>query len=151
MTAQSIIQLLEHTSWRPTSPAAPIPSTFLGRSLPEDYLALMRWSNGGTAQLGTSPLSCCELWPFELLEANQGLVNEYMPDCISIGGDGASREFVIDYRSGVPGSVLSVDRGDMGWNCDTLRILGATLLDALLTLRDVPPGVDRPSLIGRPA
>lgn len=145
------IQVLRSCGWERRVPLRPPPKVIGGFELTGEYITLLKWTNGGACQLGNNPLSLVELWTIDELDTLQALVVQFMPEGLSIGGDGGTREFVMDYRGGRPGSIYSVDRGDPGWECESLRKLGDCLGEALETIRSTPLDVDHPARIGAAA
>jgi hypothetical protein len=84
------------------SAAAPI-------ALPEEYLALLRFSNGGGGQLGVEP-GWFQLWPAkEVLASNRDSgALECLPGFFGFGSNGGGELLALDLRSGPPYKVVMV-------------------------------------------
>ncbi|MDQ4122755.1 MAG: SMI1/KNR4 family protein [Acidobacteriota bacterium] len=65
-----------------------------GSNLPNEYLDLLRFCNGGEGDLALEPV-LFRLWSTdEVIEANQDLqVSEFLPGFVMFGGDGANELF----------------------------------------------------------
>jgi hypothetical protein len=87
---------------RELASAAPVP-------LPDEYAALLRFSNGGEGQLAVEP-GWFQLWPAEkVLEMNRGYaVNEFLPGFFGFGSNGGGELLALDLRSGPPFRVVMV-------------------------------------------
>ena len=87
---------------RDLAEAAPVP-------LPEEYAALLRFSNGGEGQLAVEP-GWFQLWPVEeVLELNRAYgVNEFLPGFFGFGSSGGGELLALDLRSGPPFRVVMV-------------------------------------------
>jgi hypothetical protein len=69
-------------------------------SLPEEYLDLLRLSNGAEGKLGISPLSFIIIWPAEevVLANREYGINEESPELLVFGKDAATGAFAFDTR-----------------------------------------------------
>ncbi len=67
--------------------------------LPDDYVALLRYSNGGAGKLGVEP-GWFEIWPAEdVLQLNQEYaVREFAPHFFAFGSNGGGEMFALDIR-----------------------------------------------------
>jgi hypothetical protein len=77
--------------------------------LPEDYLNLLRFNNGGDGTFGTEPMDV-EIWPAEeVLQANRDLcVEEFLPGDLVFGGDGANERLAFNTKEATPWKVYMV-------------------------------------------
>ncbi len=77
--------------------------------LPEEYLALLRFCNGGGGELGVEP-GWFQLWPAEeVLALNQDYgVPEFLPGFLGFGSNGGGELLALDLRSGPPYAVVMV-------------------------------------------
>jgi hypothetical protein len=68
--------------------------------LPEEYLALLRFSNGGEGELGVEP-GWFQLWPAEeVLASNRDYgVPEFLPGFFGFGSNGGGELLAFDLRS----------------------------------------------------
>jgi len=81
-----------------------------GIELPEDYLSLLRLSNGGEGPLGLEFPGWFQLWPVEkILDLNRGYeVHEYMPGLFGFGSNGGGELLAFDTRRGPPWTIVVV-------------------------------------------
>lgn len=82
-------------------------SAALGDELPEEYLALLRLSNGGEGPLGVEP-GWFQFWPAEkVLDSNRDFqINEYLPGLFGFGSNGGGELLAFDTRQGTPWTVV---------------------------------------------
>jgi hypothetical protein len=80
-----------------------------GIKLPEEYLALLRLSNGGDGPLSVEP-GWFQLWPVdEVLALNRSYrVHEYLPGLFGFGSNGGGELLALDTRRGPPWPVVMV-------------------------------------------
>ena len=81
-----------------------------GIGLPEDYVALMLFSNGAEGRLGNSSDSFIIIWPIEdviVLNEGYGVSNDY-PELVIFGKDAATAAYAFDIRFS-PMPVIEVD------------------------------------------
>jgi SMI1 / KNR4 family (SUKH-1) len=78
-------------------------------TLPDDYLTLLAFSNGGEGELGIKP-GWFQLWPAEeVLELNRGYeLAEFLPGFFGFGSNGGGELLALDYRNGPPYKVAMV-------------------------------------------
>ncbi len=83
--------------------------TKLGVQLPEDYITLLGYSNGGEGELGVEP-GWFYLWSVEkLLEYNKGYnVEESVPGFIGFGSNGGGEMLAFDMRGEKPWNVVMI-------------------------------------------
>ena len=84
--------------------------------LPGDYLALLRLSNGGSAQISGYP-NYVRIWPAKLaIENNKGYqVQKWLPGFIAFGDNGGPDMVGFDTRNGEPYPVCSIPFAPMEW------------------------------------
>jgi hypothetical protein len=77
--------------------------------LPEDYIALLYYSNGGERELGVEP-GWFQLWPAEkVIEFNQGYEAETnVPGFFGFGSNGGGEMLAFDMRSGEPWKIVMI-------------------------------------------
>lgn len=77
--------------------------------LPDDYLELLRYSNGGEGNLAVEP-GWFQLWPAErVVEFNNGYkVNEFVPGFFGFGTSGGGEMLAFDTREGKPYRVVMI-------------------------------------------
>jgi hypothetical protein len=77
--------------------------------LPEEYFALLRFSNGGEGELGVEP-GWFQLWPAEeVLPLNRAYgVPEFLPGFFGLGSNGGGELLALDARIGPPYKVVMV-------------------------------------------
>ncbi|MCA1575903.1 MAG: SMI1/KNR4 family protein [Acidobacteria bacterium] len=80
-----------------------------GLELPQDYLAFLRFSNGGDGHLGVEP-GWFQIWPAEeVVEANRDLdLEEELPGFFGFGGNGGGEMFAFDMRGTQPWPIVMV-------------------------------------------
>ena len=85
-----------------------------GLDLPEDYLAFLRFSNGGQGHIDVEP-GWFQIWPAEeVLEANRDYeVDEELPGFFGFGSNGGGEMLAFDMRSGQPWPVVMVPVGSL--------------------------------------
>src|SRR5512139_3305998 len=95
------------TKWKRESPAQSEAVQRLAAEskveLPEDYIALLHYSNGGEGELGVEP-GWFQLWPAEkVMEFNQGYeVETNAPGFFGFGSNGGGEMLAFDMRGGKP-------------------------------------------------
>jgi hypothetical protein len=77
--------------------------------LPEEYLALLRYSNGGEGELAIEP-GWFQLWPAEkVVEFNRGYeVEQNAPGFFGFGSNGGGEMLAFDTRKGQPWKVAMI-------------------------------------------
>ena len=77
--------------------------------LPEDYIALLHYSNGGEGELGVEP-GWFQLWPAEkIIEFNRGYeVETNIPGFFGFGSNGGGEMLAFDMRGGKPWKVVMI-------------------------------------------
>jgi hypothetical protein len=77
--------------------------------LPETYIALLHYSNGGEGELGVDP-GWFQLWPVEqVIELNQLYeVEANVPGFFGFGSDGGGEMLAFDMRGGKPWKVVMI-------------------------------------------
>jgi hypothetical protein len=78
--------------------------------LPDGYLDLLRFSNGGEGPLPVQPLNLC-LYPVEevIQVETEGTFKEHFPGLFVIGGNGGGEAIALDARDSQPWPVVSFD------------------------------------------
>jgi SMI1 / KNR4 family (SUKH-1) len=97
----------------------------LGVMFPQDYSALLQWSNGGEGPVGES--GYLQLWPVDQIESinNEYSVRSYLPNVIAIGTDLGGNAYLIDF-GGAP-RFASVDFVNL--HHDAIVPLGTTVAE----------------------
>jgi hypothetical protein len=122
-----------YSSWKPFDAAAWI---IPNRPLPESYLSLLRWSDGGEFQAGRRLIQI-----FPTVDPKCGVrammlayqLPEYMPGALPIGFDGCGTFYLFDMREPAVDweyPVLTAHSGYLGWEPDAYSKLADTLIDA---------------------
>jgi hypothetical protein len=77
--------------------------------LPEEYLALLQYSNGGEGELAIEP-GWFQLWPAEkVVELNREYeVNKNVPGLFGFGSNGGDEMLAFDTRAGKPWKVIMI-------------------------------------------
>ncbi len=77
--------------------------------LPEEYLTLLRHSNGGEGELGVEP-GWFQLWPTEkVIEYNNDYeVAENVPGSFGFGSSGGGEMLAFDMRDGKPWKIVMI-------------------------------------------
>jgi hypothetical protein len=77
--------------------------------LPEEYLTLLRHSNGGEGELGVEP-GWFQLWPTEkVIEYNNGYeVAENVPGFFGFGSSSGDEMLAFDLRGGKPWKIVMI-------------------------------------------
>jgi hypothetical protein len=77
--------------------------------LPEEYLALLRYSNGGEGELAVEP-GWFQLWPAEkVVKLNKGYeVEQNVPGFFGFGSNGGGEMLAFDTREGKPWKVVMI-------------------------------------------
>jgi hypothetical protein len=109
----NIAEILRDAVWDAEAPARPGSIQSLAhdarKDLPEDYLALLRYSDGGEGSLG---LECgwFLLWPStEVLELNKGYeIEEHIPGFFGFGSNGGGELLAFDTRGDKPWKVVMI-------------------------------------------
>ena len=108
-----IDEILKDAVWEKEAPAEPESIQKLvdgaGRKLPEDYLALLHYSNGGEGVLGIEP-GWLQLWASEdVLEHNKGYeIEEAIPGFFGLGSSGGGELLAFDTRSKQPWKIVMI-------------------------------------------
>ena len=101
------------TGWERESPANPEAVQKLMAEahveLPDEYLELLRYSNGGEGNLAVEP-GWFQLWPAEkVIEFNEGYeVNKFIPGFFGFGSSGGGEMLALDTREGRPYKVVRI-------------------------------------------
>ncbi|MDT5060472.1 MAG: hypothetical protein QOH63_931 [Acidobacteriota bacterium] len=78
--------------------------------LPDEYLDLLRFSNGGEGDLALPPLLFVLFDVDEILEMlEDSFYREEFPDFLFFGGNGGLEKIAFDVRKGVPYPIVTVD------------------------------------------
>lgn len=82
-----------------------------GLDLPQDYLAFLRFSNGGGGHLDIEP-GWFQIWPAEeVVETNEFFeLQEELPGFFAFGGSGGGEMFLFDMRGPQPWPIVMVPR-----------------------------------------
>ena len=109
-------------------------------ALPEEYLALLRFSNGGGGELAVEP-GWFQLWPAEeVLRLNRDhAVADYLPGFFGFGSNGGGELLALDARSGPPHKVVAVPFTLM--DVDEAVIIADTFSEFVIALRACMPGL----------
>jgi hypothetical protein len=81
----------------------------IGKDLPSEYFALLRYSNGGEGSLDIDP-GWLQLWSLEeVLEHNRGYeIEEAIPGFFGFGSSGGGELLAFDTRNGKPWKVVMI-------------------------------------------
>ena len=108
-----VATILKDANWDRQKPAKPESIQKLvensGKELPEDYLALLRYSDGGDGTLGIQP-GWLQLWSStDVLENNRDYeIEEYIPGFFGFGSSGGGELLAFDTRNGQPWKVVMI-------------------------------------------
>lgn len=108
-----IVEILKDAVWNKEKPATPESIQKLvdnaGKELPEDYLALLSYSDGGEGILGIEP-GWLQLWSSaDVLEHNKGYeIEEYVPGFFGFGSSGGGELLAFDTQSGEPWKIVMI-------------------------------------------
>jgi hypothetical protein len=108
-----IAETLKDAVWDTEKPAKPESIENLvanaGKDLPSEYLALLRYSDGGEGSLDIGP-GWLQLWSSEeVLQHNQGYkIEEYIPEFFAFGSSGGGELLAFDMRFGKPWKVVMI-------------------------------------------
>lgn len=108
-----VAAILKDANWDKQKPARPESIQMLvdnaGKELPEDYLALLRYSDGGEGTLGIQP-GWLQLWSSaDVLEHNKGYaIAECLPGFIGFGSNGGGELLAFDTQSGKPWKIVMI-------------------------------------------
>jgi hypothetical protein len=108
-----IAEIMKDAVWDKEEPAKPEAIQRLvadaGKDLPEDYLALLLYSDGGSGNLGIEP-GWLQLWSSaDVLENNKDYeIEEYIPGFFGFGSSGGGELLAFDTRSGKPWKVVMI-------------------------------------------
>jgi hypothetical protein len=108
-----IVEILKDTAWNKEKPATPESIQKLvdnaGKELPEDYLALLSYSDGGEGILGIEP-GWLQLWSsVDVLEHNKGYkIEEYIPGFFGFGSSGGGELLAFDTQSSEPWKIVMI-------------------------------------------
>jgi hypothetical protein len=85
-----------------------------GLDLPQDYLAFLRFSNGGEGHINVEP-GWFQIWPAEeVVESNRSFeLEEELPGFFGFGSNGGGEMLAFDMRNGEPWSVVMVPFGPL--------------------------------------
>ena len=109
----NIAEILKDAVWDTKEPAKheSIKSLVanVGKDLPSEYLALLRYSDGGEGNLDIDP-GWLQLWSSEeVLEHNRGYeIAENMPGFFGFGSSGGGELLAFDTRFGKPWKVVMI-------------------------------------------
>jgi hypothetical protein len=106
--------LVDNTAdWERESPANPdVVQKLVNEAqieLPDEYLELLHYSNGGEGNLAVEP-GWFQIWPAEnVIEFNKGYeVQKNLPGFFAFGSSGGGEMLVLDTREGLPFKVVMV-------------------------------------------
>ena len=108
-----LAEILKEAIWDKEEPAQPESIQKLidnaGKELPEDYLALLRYSDGGEGRLGIEP-GWLQLWSsVDVLDHNKGYeIEEYIPGFFGFGSSGGGELLAFDTQSGEPCKIVMI-------------------------------------------
>src|SRR5688572_14806924 len=108
-----IAEILKDAVWDPEEPAKLESIQKLvdnaGKELPEEYLALLRYSDGGDGVLGLEP-GWLQLWSStDVLENNKDYeIEEYIPGFFGFGSSGGGELLAFDTRRGKPWKIVMI-------------------------------------------
>jgi hypothetical protein len=108
-----IAEILKDAVWDPEQPAKPESIQKLvdnaGKELPEEYLALLGYSDGGDGVLGIEP-GWLQLWSSaDVLENNKDYeIEEYIPGFFGFGSSGGGELLAFDTRRGKPWKIVMI-------------------------------------------
>ena len=109
----NIAEILKDAVWDIEEPAKPESIESLvanvGKDLPSEYLALLRYSNGGEGSLDIDP-GWLQLWSSEqIIEHNRGYeIEENIPGFFGFGSSGGGELLAFDTRNGKPWKVVMI-------------------------------------------
>jgi hypothetical protein len=122
-----------HDAYQPPDPETwSLPT----RPLPESYLSLLRWSNGGWARSGERELAFFPAGDPESGVRAMALDYEipaYMPGALPIAFDGSGTFYLLDMREDAAEGeypVVGAHAGSLGWGPEEQVLLGFTLEQA---------------------
>ncbi len=97
----------------------------LGLTFPDDYSALLQWSNEGEGPVGES--GYLQLWPVEQIELmnDQYSVHRFLPKAIAIGTDLGGNAYLIDFSE--PPRFACVEFSNLDY--DDMLWLGSTVIE----------------------
>jgi len=106
--------VLEGRDWHKVAGAPPATlaqlRTIAPVPLPESYLSLLAFSNGGEGPLPVQPLWFCLYPAEEVIEIERaGSFREFFPNLFVIGGNGGGEAIALDLRRGAPYPLVSFD------------------------------------------
>lgn len=102
-------------------------------ALPESYLSLLSYSNGGEGPLAVQPWYVCLYPAHEVIGIQQsGAFGGFFRDFLVIGGNGGGEAIAFDLRSAAPHPVVAFDMSNSDLAESVLRI--ADSFDAALPL-----------------
>ena len=108
-----VAEILKDAVWDTKEPAKPESIERLvanvGKALPSEYLALLRYSNGGEGSLDIDP-GRLQLWSSEeVLEHNRGYeIAEHIPGFLGFGSSGGGELLAFDTQSGKHWKVVMI-------------------------------------------
>jgi len=108
-----IAEILKDATWDKEKPANPDSIQKLvdnaEKELPEDYLALLSYSDGGEGMIGVEP-GWLQLWSsVDVLELNKGYkIKKYIPGFFGFGSSGGGELLAFDTQSGEPWKIVVI-------------------------------------------
>ena len=109
----NIVEILKDAVWDTEEPAKNESIERLvanaGKDLPSEYLALLRYSDGGEGSIDIGP-GWLQLWSSEeVLQHNQGYqIEEYLPGFFGFGSSGGGELLAFDTRGEKPWKVVMI-------------------------------------------
>ena len=108
-----IAEILKDANWDKEEPAKPESIQKLigsaGKELPKEYIALLRYSDGGEGRLGIQP-GWLKLWSAaDVLECNKGYkIEEYLPGFFGFGSSAGGELLAFDTQGGKPWKIVMI-------------------------------------------
>lgn len=132
----TIIDLISIPDWDKQDPASPQDLQLLEAAfgpIPEDYKALLLFSNGGSLYGKKTPFIAYSVTEVLALFREKDLY-KYIPQSIIFGGDGGGTIYCFDLRAGQGQHVFFIREEDAGYDPDAYKNIvfnGTTLTDTL--------------------